>query len=82
MRNRAEANHFIGYIHIESIKAVYFQDHFREEPEWLPKSQIIIHRSEDTDEVYVEISQWLCGQSGWEEHTGVDETRDEVQSGQ
>lgn len=53
---------FIGYVTTETPRALLFQDHFWENPDWMPKSQITITRSESTNEVQIDASPWICKQ--------------------
>lgn len=61
------ANQFIGYIHFETARAFLFQDHFWHSPDWMPKSQVTIRRTDETAEVSVEASNWISEQKGLKE---------------
>jgi hypothetical protein len=58
---------FIGYIETETDRALLFQDHFWTGSDWFPKSQIQIHRYEDTHEVRISASSWICGKKNIQE---------------
>lgn len=53
---------FEGYIVETTARAVLFHCHYWERSDWMPKSQITIQREEDTDEVRVLASSWICKQ--------------------
>lgn len=56
------AEQFLGFIAAETPKAILFQDHFWHEPDWMPKSQITMVRQEETHEVVIVATPWICGQ--------------------
>lgn len=58
-------NKFLGIILTETVRAVFFQDWFWEQPQWVPKSQIEFY--EGKWEVSLMASDWICKQNGWEE---------------
>lgn len=60
---------FEGYIVANVGKAVLFHGNYWEEPEWMPKSQIDILRDEDSAEIRVLTSRWICDQKGLKEFT-------------
>lgn len=60
-------NSFLGYIVHETQKAILFWDHFWHCADWMPKSQIIINRSDETVEVEVVATNWICEVKGVEE---------------
>jgi len=62
---------FIGYVETETDKALFFQDHFWQEPGWMPKSQIDIFRENDTIEIVIDASDWICGKKGIQEFEAV-----------
>ena len=66
---------FVGYVVTETPRAFLFQDHFWENPDWLPKSQITTYREDNTTEVRVSASPWICKQKCITEYTyrGADE---------
>jgi len=51
---------FIGYLEDETDKAYLFQDHYWSGSDWLPKSQVDIIRSDETFEVKLLASPWIC----------------------
>lgn len=51
---------FIGFIEVETDRALLFQDHFWHEPDWMPKSQVEIMREYDTHEVKLIATAWIC----------------------
>lgn len=51
----------IGYIEAETDRAILYWDHFWESSEWLPKKQITVLHEDDTHEVKVLASPWICG---------------------
>lgn len=61
------AEQFIGYIEADTGRAILFHDHFWDDPEWLPKSQVEIFKQEGTHELVVRASDWICGKSGLRE---------------
>jgi len=54
--------YLIGYIVAESNRAVLFQDHYWDEPDWMPKTQAAIVRDPDTHEVQLSCSDWISRQ--------------------
>ncbi len=66
---------FIGYVVAETQRAVLFHDHYWENPDWMPKSQVTFHRSDDTPEVVIKASQWICGQKKIQEFAHRDATQ-------
>lgn len=58
---------FIGYITHETHRAFQFWDHFWEAPEWLPKSQSSVRRSEESMEVVIDVKDWLCEKNNFQE---------------
>lgn len=60
---------FIGYIIVETPRAILFQDHFWGEPDWMPKSQAEIFRDMDTHEIRLIASTWISKQKGIQEFT-------------
>lgn len=58
---------FIGYVVMDTDRAFLFQDHHWEKPDWLPKSQVDVLREEDTHEVRMIASAWICDQKRIEE---------------
>lgn len=60
---------FIGVIHADTPRAYFFQDWFWHEPEWMPKSQSEVLRSDDTDEVILTASIWISKQKLLKEFT-------------
>lgn len=58
---------FEGYILHDTNRAVLFQSHYWEEPDFMPKSQIEIIRDPDTDEVVLIASSWISKQKGLKE---------------
>lgn len=65
------AERFIGYIEVETTKAILFWDHFWHRPDWMPKSQITMQRDEMSTEVVVDASPWICKQKGVREFEEV-----------
>lgn len=66
---------FIGYVWAETQRAFLFQDHFWHEADWMPKSQVTTIRHEETHEVVLVASTWICSQKGvkeFEERTNVE----------
>lgn len=61
---------FVGYKLAETPKSFYFQDHFWEEPQWMPASQCDVVLDLDTDEIRVIASSWICNQKDLKEETG------------
>lgn len=59
---------FVGYPIAETGKAILFEDHFGEEPFFIPKSQVTIHRFEDTHEIMVDFTDWFAGVRGVKEY--------------
>lgn len=59
--------HLIGYIIAESPRAFLFQDHYWDEPDWMPKRQCETLRDPDTFEVQLKASDWIADQKGLEE---------------
>lgn len=55
---------FIGYVEVETDKAYLFQDHFWQEPDWIPKAQVTMLRDYDTCEVQILASPWICDKKG------------------
>lgn len=53
---------FIGYIESETARAVLLWEHYWASPDWFPKSQIDILRTDDTPEVRIVASNWICEQ--------------------
>lgn len=62
-------NTFIGYVIHETPKAFLFQDHFWEEPEWMPKSQMVVVSDFDSTEIVCLASQWISKQKDIVEFT-------------
>jgi hypothetical protein len=62
---------FIGYVEVETAKALLFQDHFWHEPDWMPKSQVEVMRDIESNEVVLEASNWICKQKGASEFEEV-----------
>lgn len=60
---------FIGYIETDTDRAILFLDHYWGMSEWFPKTQIDIFRHEDTHEVIVHASSWICEQKSLKEFT-------------
>jgi hypothetical protein len=58
---------FIGYVLFETDRALFFQDHFWHAGDWVPKSQSIISREDDTHEVRVSMSAWIIEKKEIEE---------------
>ncbi len=48
-------------------RAVFFQDHFWHAPEFLPKSQITITYDYDSDEIRLDVAEWLVRKNEWAE---------------
>lgn len=57
----------IGYISVDTSKAILFDAHYWIESSWLPKSQITIFREIDTHEVRVQVESWLASKNNWSE---------------
>lgn len=53
---------FEGFVVMHTQRAILFQSHYWESPEWMPRSQIEYNRCWDTGEVTVVASSWICGQ--------------------
>lgn len=51
---------FIGFVETETDRAILFQDHFWGRSDWFPKSQIDVLREDDTHEVRILASAWIC----------------------
>ncbi len=71
-RNDDDYLEFEGDITAQSGKAILFQAHFWDEPQWLPRSQIVIvpnARGEDETQgnATVRIKAWLCKKNQWSE---------------
>ncbi len=64
------AEHFIGFVQAETIKAVFFQDHYFHEPQWFPKSQINILPGEGM-ETQIIATTWICKQNDLKEFTEI-----------
>lgn len=62
---------FEGYISAETQRAYLFHCHYWEEPGWLPKSQTDLISYNDTHEVVVLASPWICSQKSLNEFTFV-----------
>lgn len=58
---------FEGIIIANTLKSILFHCWYWDEPDWMPKSQIDVLREEDTNEVRVLASDWICGQKGLKE---------------
>lgn len=56
------AEQFVGYVVAETPKALFFQDHYWDGPDWMPKSQCEIVTFHDTHEIVIEASTWICKQ--------------------
>lgn len=67
------ANTFIGYAVANTPKAILFQDHFWHTPSWMPKSQIEVFREDDTEELIVKATPWICKQKRLDEFTEYSE---------
>lgn len=70
------AEQFIGYVEVEMPKAVFFKDHYWEKPDWMPKSQIEMVEFDDTMEVVITATSWICKQKDireFEERMAEDE---------
>lgn len=55
---------FLGGVVFRTAKAVLFQDHFWEGPEWMPLSQIQLVQDAGVAEYSVKASQWICTAKG------------------
>lgn len=60
---------FEGYIQGETHKAFLFWCHYWQSPGWMPKSQIDTIKYEDTHEVLIIASPWICDKKGLNEFT-------------
>jgi len=66
----AKFHQFSGVILHDTNRAVLFLNHYRDEPEFFPKSQIEIRRDPDsTFEVTVLATDWIARQKGISEDT-------------
>lgn len=66
---------FVGYVEHETDKAILFQDHFWEGPEWFPTSQLQMQRDYTCSlEVIINVADWLCDKNDIKEATGWEET--------
>lgn len=70
---------FIGFVETETPRAFLFQDHFWSRPDWLPKSQVTVFRRDETAEVVIDASDWICKQKEIREFTHRDESEGVVQ---
>ena len=66
--SRGPREEFIGYIEFESHRAFLFQGHYWTGPLWLPKSQVTVTRYDDTPEVRMLASSWICGKNNVKEN--------------
>ena len=55
---------FIGYVEVETDRAYLFQDHYWQEPDWMPKTQVEVLRDYDTHEVQMLATSWICDKKG------------------
>ena len=60
---------FEGYVHFSTVRAILFEGHYWHTPRWLPRSQIELKTSLDTDEVIVNASGWICEKNEIREFT-------------
>jgi hypothetical protein len=67
---------FIGYELNSSNRAILFQDHYWEQPEWLPKSAVEIIRNVDTYEVRLKLASWFSSKNGFREFKYLDNTNE------
>jgi hypothetical protein len=58
---------FIGYVEVETDRAYLFQDHYWDEPDWMPKTQVEVLRNYDTSEVQILATSWICSKKGLRE---------------
>jgi len=59
---------FTGTIENQTAKAILFAFSMDYDPEWLPRSQIKGPKENfHSDEVEIEIPEWLCRKNGWAE---------------
>lgn len=58
---------FEGYIVFETTKAIMFEGHYWHQPAFLPKSQIFVYRGLGTEEVVLEVKDWLVCKNDWDE---------------
>jgi hypothetical protein len=52
---------FIGYVMAETQRAILFHDHFWKNPDWMPKSQIEMITDDQSCELVVVATPWICG---------------------
>lgn len=60
---------FEGYVVMQTSKAFLFHGHYWHEPEWLPKSQVLVRGNPDAgaEEVVVLVAGWLAEKNKFEE---------------
>lgn len=69
---------FVGTIKFQTGKAILFQDHFWEGPEWMPKSQILSTADpSNPQELHIQASQWICSAKGISEFTHINNAEEE-----
>jgi hypothetical protein len=62
---------FEGFIQAETQRAYLFHCHYWESADWMPKSQVDTIKFEDTHEVVIIASSWICNQKNIDEFTFV-----------
>lgn len=60
---------FVGYVVHSTGKSVLFEDHYWDQPDWFPLSQVEFVTQEGTHEVSMLASDWICSRKSVKEES-------------